>query len=86
MKRLGKVTHISKQNELIVKGDEKEFSGSMRDMPKINYFVLDKSIKRIGKIKSIFGPVDCPYFAVKPDRNISDSELQDFINERIYMQ
>jgi RNA-binding protein len=86
MKRLGKVMHISKQNEIIIKGDEKKFSGSMRDMPKVNYFVLDKSIKRIGKITSIFGPVDCPYFAVKPDRSINKSDLQDFINERIYMQ
>ncbi|WP_406661103.1 Gar1/Naf1 family protein [Methanolobus sp. ZRKC3] len=86
MKRLGKVLHISKQNEIIIRGDEKEFSGSMRDMPRINYSVLDKSIKRVGKITSIFGPVDWPYFAVKPDKKIANSDLQEFIQERMYMQ
>ena len=86
MKRLGKILHISKQKQMIIRGDEKEFSGSMRDVPKINSFVLDKSIKRVGKITGIFGPVDWPYFAVKPDKNIADSDLQEFINERVYMQ
>ncbi|MDW7732505.1 MAG: Gar1/Naf1 family protein [Methanolobus sp.] len=86
MKRLGKVLHISKQDEIIIRGDEKKYSGSMREMPRINSFVLDKSIKRIGKISGIFGPVDWPFFIVKPSRGYSDSDLKDLINDRVYVQ
>lgn len=86
MKRLGKVLHISKQDEIIIRGDEKKYSGSMREMPRLNSFVLDKSIKRVGKISGIFGPVDWPFFIVKPIRGFSDSDLKNLINDRVYVQ
>lgn len=86
MKRLGKVLHLSKQDELIIRGDANKFSGSLREMPRIHSFVLDKSIKRIGKVAGIFGPVDCPYYIVKPNRGTPDSDLQKLISERVYVQ
>ncbi|WMW25614.1 Gar1/Naf1 family protein [Methanolobus sediminis] len=86
MKRLGQILHISKQNEIVVRGDEKQFSGSMRDLPRINSFVLDKSIKPIGKVSGIFGPVDQPYFTLKPDKKVVASGLERLVNERVYVQ
>ncbi|TGC11441.1 H/ACA ribonucleoprotein complex subunit GAR1 [Methanolobus halotolerans] len=86
MKRLGKVLHISKQDGIIIRGDEKKYSGSMRDMPRINSFVLDKSIKRIGRISGTFGPVDWPFFIVKPNKGSTDSDLKNLINDRVYVQ
>ncbi|MBN2110004.1 MAG: H/ACA RNA-protein complex protein Gar1 [Methanosarcinaceae archaeon] len=86
MKRLGKVLHISKQNEIIIRGDENKYSGSPGDIPRLNTFVLDKSVKRIGKIAGIFGPVDWPFFIVKPNKVFTDSDLKRLINDRVYTQ
>jgi RNA-binding protein len=86
MKRLGQILHISKQNEIVIRGDEKQFSGSMRGLPRINSFVLDKSIKPVGKLSGIFGPVDQPYFTLKPDRRVVASGLERLVNERVYVQ
>ncbi|WP_340817662.1 Gar1/Naf1 family protein [Methanolobus sp. WCC4] len=86
MKRLGQILHISKQNELVVRGDRKEFTGSMKDLPRINSFALDRSIKPIGKVSSIFGPVDQPYFTLKPEKRVIASGLEKLVNERVYVQ
>lgn len=86
MKRLGQILHISKQNEIVVRGDKKQFSGSMKELPRINSFVLDKSIKPIGKVSAIFGPVDQPYFTLKPDKGIIATGLEKLVNERVYVQ
>ncbi|AFV23098.1 H/ACA RNA-protein complex component Gar1 [Methanolobus psychrophilus R15] len=86
MKRLGKVLHLSKQDDLIIRGETNKFSGSMKEMPRIHSFVLDKSIKRIGKVTGVFGPVDWPYYIVKPNKGIAGSELQKMVNERVYVQ
>ncbi|MDY0387824.1 MAG: Gar1/Naf1 family protein [Methanolobus sp.] len=86
MKRLGKVLHISKQKEIVVRGDVKQFSGSMKEIPIINIFVLDKSIKPIGKVSAIFGPVDHPYFTLKPDKRTIAAGLEKLVNERVYVQ
>lgn len=86
MKRLGQILHISRQNEIVVRGDEKQFSGSMKELPRINSFVLDKSIKPVGKVSGIFGPVDQPYFTLKPDKRVITSGLEKLVNERVYIQ
>jgi RNA-binding protein len=86
MKRLGKVSHISKQDELIIRGEARKFSGSMKEMPRIHSFVLDKSIKRIGKVTGVFGPVDWPYYIVRPNKGTAGSDLQKLVNERVYVQ
>ncbi len=86
MKRLGKILHITRQKEIVVRGDEKQFSGSMKGMPRINSFVLDKSIKPIGKVSGMFGPVNKPYFTLKPDKRVIASGLEKLVNERVYVQ
>ncbi|GEM_PF-293666 len=86
MKRLGQILHISKQNEIVIRGDEKKFSGSMKELPRINSLVLDKSIKPIGKVSGIFGPVDQPYFTLKPDKRVIATGLEKLVNERVYVQ
>ncbi len=86
MKRLGKVSHISKQGELIVRGDAKDYSGSLKEVPRIHSFVLDKTIKRIGKISGVFGPLGHPYFIVRPDKGSMVQDLNKLINERVYVQ
>ncbi|WP_292468440.1 H/ACA ribonucleoprotein complex subunit GAR1 [Methanolobus sp.] len=86
MKRLGQILHISRQNELVIRGDRKTFTGSMKELPRINSFALDKSIRPIGKISGIFGPVDHPYFTLKPDKRVVASGLEKLVNERVYVQ
>lgn len=86
MKRLGQILHISRQNEIVVRGDSKKFSGSLKDVPKINSFALDKNIKPIGRVSGIFGPVDQPYFTLKPDEKVVASGLEKIVKERVYVQ
>jgi len=86
MKRLGTVLHLSGQRKLIVRGDEIKSIGSVNNLPKINAVVVNKSVKQIGKVTSIIGPVTNPYISVKIFNGISDSELHSYINERVYVQ
>ncbi len=86
MKRLGKILHISKQNEIVVRGDKKQFYGSMKELPRMNSSVLDRSVKPVGKVSGIFGPVDQPYFTLKPDKGALASGLEKLVDERVYVQ
>lgn len=57
MKRIGKVLHLSKNNNWILRTKVK---------PILHKNVFDEKLKKIGKIFDIFGPVTMPYISVKP--------------------
>lgn len=78
MERLGIVLHVLDLN-LIVRWEKNG------NIPKPNIIVLTKKMKKIGKIKEIFGPVDCPYFLVKVFKNITSLELEALKKERVYI-
>ncbi len=79
MKRLGTVLHTI-DNLLIVRADK---------TLKVDAFtaatVITKSMKKIGKIKEIFGPVNAPYISIKIFNEINGSELMKLKNERVYL-
>lgn len=43
-------------------------------------------MKKIGKIKELFGPVNNPYFSIRIFKEITDSEFMNLKNERVYLQ
>ena len=86
MKRLGTVLHISTPRGLIVRGDKPDLSESksVKKTPKLNSGVLNKSVKQIGKISGIIGPVDHPYIYVKLSKG-ADPKQHVHAGERVYV-
>jgi RNA-binding protein len=56
LQRLGQVLHITPSRNIIIK---------VENLPKIGETVVDESLKPIGKVFDIFGPVTSPYVAIK---------------------
>lgn len=81
MKRLGAILHIM-DNLLIVRADSTLEQSFLRE----NLLVVTKRMKRIGKIKEIFGPVNAPYISIKMLKDINASEIKGLKNERVYLQ
>lgn len=48
--------------------------------------VITKKMKRIGKVKELFGPVNSPYFSIKIFKEVQKSEIRNLKNERLYLQ
>ena len=86
MKRLGTVLNVSVPRGLIVRGDIPKLSGSKpaNKVPKLNSGVLNKSVKQIGKISGIIGPVDHPYICVKLSNGVDPKQHID-TGERVYI-
>ena len=60
LRRLGKVLHMSKSGNLIVRLEQPP-------VPAERTRVVDYKIKRIGTVNNILGPVKSPYVSVKPE-------------------
>ncbi len=50
-----------------------------------NSLVVTRTMKRIGKIKELFGPEHNPYISVKLFNEIKDSDIMKIRNERVYL-
>lgn len=72
MQRLGRVLHVSSSRNLILKAEKPS---------KISDRVVDESLKSVGTVFDVFGPVSAPYVAVKP----SIEEPQRFVNRILYV-
>ena len=81
MKRLGAILHLM-DNLLIVRADSTLEQSFLHE----NLLVVTKRMKRIGKIKEIFGPVNAPYISIKMFKDINASEIKGMKNERVYLQ
>jgi len=81
LKRLGAILHIV-DNLLIVRADKTIKLGDLRQ----SSVVFTKKMKKIGKIKELFGPVDSPYISIKIFKEITASEIMALRNERVYLQ
>ncbi|MFH1821316.1 MAG: Gar1/Naf1 family protein [Methanobacteriota archaeon] len=53
--------------------------------PKMGQSVLDTSNKRIGNVSDIFGPINSPYFMVKPASGVSKVDLEKLVGSNIFM-
>lgn len=59
MKRLGKISHLSKSRSLVVK---------LTSEPSIDVGskVLDSKLREVGIVQDVFGPVTSPYITIRP--------------------
>jgi rRNA processing protein Gar1 len=57
--RLGKVLHLSKSGNLIVRLEK-------TNLPQTGSLVCDYKLVRIGTVNGVFGPVKSPYLSVRP--------------------
>ncbi|MCZ7393949.1 MAG: Gar1/Naf1 family protein [Candidatus Methanoperedens sp.] len=80
MKRLGTILHTV-DNLLIVRADKTLKTGDLFE----NSTVVTKNMKKIGRIKEIFGPVNGPYISIKIFRETTGSLLVKLRNERVYL-
>lgn len=76
MRRLGTVLHISNRGSIIVKTEKTPPVGDKS-------VVMDKKAQIVGKIMDVFGPVQNPYVAIRPNRDYDTSKL---IGQMLYMQ
>lgn len=67
MRRLGKVLHLSKSGNLILRLDQ-------TPIPIIGAAVCDYKLRSVGLVNNILGPVKNPYVSVKLAANV-DSAL-----------
>jgi RNA-binding protein len=51
-----------------------------------NLLVMTRKMKKLGKIKEIFGPVKSPYISIRMFKDINASEMKGLKNERVYLQ
>ena len=80
MKRLGTVLHAI-DKLLIVRADKTlESSGPYPDS-----MVVTKTMKRIGRVKELFGPEKNPYISIRLFNEIKDSEIMKLKKERVYL-
>lgn len=80
MKRLGTILHTV-DNLLIVRADKTFKMGVLS----ANSTVITKGMKKIGKIKEFFGPVNAPYISIKMFKETKGSEIMKLKNERVYL-
>ncbi len=80
MKRLGTILHTV-DNLLIVRADKTLKTSDLSE----NSTVVTKGMKKIGRIKEFFGPVNAPYISIKILRETKGSELGKLRNERVYL-
>jgi RNA-binding protein len=81
LKRLGAILHIM-DNLLILRADSTLEHSVLRE----NLWVVTGKMKKLGKIKEIFGPVNAPYISIKMFKDINASNIKGLKNERVYLQ
>jgi len=81
LKRLGVVLHSS-DGMLIVRADKTVG----KDVLAWNSTVITKKMKKVGKIKELFGPVNNPYISIRIFKEIKASEIMNLKNEKLYLQ
>lgn len=59
LKRLGKISHLSKSRSLVVKLASEPSIG-------VGSKVLDSKLREVGIVQDIFGPVTSPYVTIRP--------------------
>jgi len=72
LQRLGKVLHVTPSQNIVVKTD---------NAPKIGSAVVDESLKVVGKIFDVIGPVSSPYVVVKP----AIKEFEKLTSKQLYV-
>ena len=72
MQRLGRVLSVTPSQSLVVKTEK---------IPKIGSPVVDESLKVIGKVIDLIGPVSSPYAVIRP----TVKEPEQLANRQLYL-
>ena len=72
MQRLGRVINVTPSQNLVVKAEQ---------TPKIGLSVIDESLKTVGNIFDIIGPVTSPYAIIRP----VVKEPANLVNKQLYL-
>ena len=75
MRRLGKVLHISNRGSIIIRTEKTPPVGRQA-------IVMDKKAQEVGIIIDVFGPVNFPYVAIKPNRGYDSQKL---VGQMLYL-
>ncbi len=75
MRRLGKVLHISNRGSIIIRTEKTPPVGRQT-------IVMDKQAQEVGTIIDVFGPVNYPYVAIKPNRGCDPQKL---VGQMLYL-
>lgn len=59
VKRIGKISHVSKSGFIVVKAEE---------LPKIGSEVCNRRLESVGYVYDIIGPVNSPFILIRPKR------------------
>ena len=72
MQRLGRVINVTPSQSLVVKAEQ---------TPKIGSSVVDESLKTVGSVFDVIGPVTSPYAVVRP----AVKEPAKLANKQLYL-
>jgi len=75
LKKLGVILHVSRDRRLVVK---------LFSLPHLGAKVYDYSMRRLGIIYDVIGPVRSPYGLVKPDPTIP--RLEELVGINVYVR
>ncbi|MFO7926595.1 MAG: H/ACA ribonucleoprotein complex subunit GAR1 [Halobacteriota archaeon] len=73
MKRVGEIVRTAQGLAIVRSSDDSH--------PRIGTELLDSDLETVGRVVDVFGPVDGPYIAVSPDRNVP---LATLLGEKLY--
>ncbi len=76
LKKIGEVLHLSHDKKLVLK---------LTTVPPLYIQVYDYSMRRIGILYDVIGPVKQPFGLVKPDKAVLDNP-QDFTGKAVYVR
>ncbi|OYT26457.1 MAG: H/ACA RNA-protein complex protein Gar1 [Thermoprotei archaeon ex4572_64] len=76
LKSIGKVLHLSRDKKLVIK---------LSTIPPLYVPVYDYSLKRVGILYDVIGPVNAPYALVKPEKDILNN-LEVILGKNIYVK
>jgi len=71
LRRLGKVLHLSKSGNLIVRVEK-----SNMNPPRVGTEVYDTKLEKIGIVNNVLGPVGAPYLSLTPGSNIASEKTE----------
>lgn len=74
MQFLGEIETITNDGKIVIRAVT---------APEVNNAVFDNRDRKIGTVKRIFGPVDCPYVTVAP---VIKGDLGGLLNQETYFR
>ncbi len=83
MKRLGTVSHLHGKSCFVVKYDTPDGTPLNKMM---NLQVIDKSVRPVGKVVTVFGSEKQPYFLVRIFRELDAAQAKKLVKEKVYVK